>query len=199
MEEYMAAYSERYDTALILAVRAHREQVRKIDDVPYIVHPVHVSVILIRHGFAEDVAIAGLLHDVVEDQDVALAHIEATFGPAVAEMVNALTERKWEGNIKRSWEIRKQEALDQIRRASLGAVAVKAADTLHSARSLIAGLERQTPSLWSNFARGPEQSLWYHQSVAAIVRERLGSHPLADELEATVKELAQAIVEAEAS
>lgn len=192
----MTAYSERYEMALSLAARAHREQVRKAGDVPYIVHLVHVSVMLIRYGFSEDVAIAGLLHDAVEDQDVLLAHIEADFGPAVAEMVAALTEVKRDGNVQRPWEVRKQEALGKIRRASLEAVAVKAADCLHSTRSLISGLRKQGPSIWTSFSRGPGSSLWYYRSVAEIVRERLGPHPLADELEGAVEELEEAIAEA---
>ncbi len=191
----MAAYSERYEAALTLAVRAHRDQVRKGGDVPYIVHLVHVSVILLRHGFSEDVAIAGLLHDAVEDQGVPLTRIKAGFGPAVAEMVSTLTERKREAGVERPWEVRKQEMLDQIRRASLEAVAVKAADTLHSARSLAFGLRREGPSIWSNFSRGPGPSLWYCQSVAAIVRERLGLHPLAQELSDAVEDLERAIAE----
>ncbi len=191
----MNAYSERYEAALTLAARAHRHQTRKGGDVPYLVHPVHVSVILLRHGFSEDVAIAGLLHDVVEDQGVPLAEIEAAFGPAVTEMVAALSEKKKEAGQPRPWEIRKQEALAQIRQASLEATAVKAADALHSTRSLAADLRRQGPSLWGNFSRGPAKSLWYYRSVAEIVGQRLGDHPLAVELDAAVQDLAQAIAE----
>jgi len=191
----MAAYSERYDAALTFAARAHRNQMRKAGDVPYIVHLVHVSVILLRYGFSEDVTIGGLLHDAVEDQNVPLAHIKASFGPAVAEMVAALTERKRDGTLERPWEDRKQEMLDQLRRASLDAVAVKAADTLHNTRSVALCLRRSGPSIWGNFKRGPGPSLWYYRSVAAIVHERLGVHPLADELDAAVGDLAQAIAE----
>lgn len=193
----MPAYSERYDAALALAARAHREQTRKGSDVPYIVHPVHVSVILLRYGFAEDVAIAGLLHDVVEDQGLPLSLIEAGFGPAVAEMVAALTEKKKEGGQPRPWEIRKQEALAQVRCASLEAVAVKAADVLHSARSLAVALQQEGATLWSNFSRGPAESLWYYRSVAEIVGQRLGPHPLAAELDAAVAALAQVMAETE--
>ena len=88
----MPAYSERYDEALALAARAHRHQTRKGSDVPYLVHVVHVSVILLGHGFPRDVAIAGLLHDVVEDQGIPLSDIEADFGQAVANMVAAASE-----------------------------------------------------------------------------------------------------------
>jgi (p)ppGpp synthase/HD superfamily hydrolase len=174
---------------LVLAARAHQGQTRKGGDIPYIIHPVHVSVILMRYGFPEDVVAAGLLHDVVEDSDVPLACIEAGFGPAVAEMVGALTEQKREDGLARPWETRKREALDQLRVASEGAVAVKAADVLHSVRDLIAELERQGRRIWQHFSRGPEQSLWYYRSVAALVRERLGAKPLVDELEAAVEAL----------
>jgi (p)ppGpp synthase/HD superfamily hydrolase len=72
----MAAFSARYDAALVLAARAHRDQVRKGTDIPYIAHPAHVSVILIRHGFGEELAIAGLLHDVVEDCGVLIERVD---------------------------------------------------------------------------------------------------------------------------
>lgn len=191
----MEAYSQRYEAALNMAAGAHRHQMRKGGAVPYIVHPFHVSVILIRHGFAEDVAIAGLLHDVVEDQDVSLDQIEAGFGPAVAEMVDALTERKEEDGAKRPWEVRKREALHQILRASQAAVAVKAADALHSTCTLAADLRRRGATVWDAFTRGPDQSLWYYQRIAGIVSERLEGHPLAAELDRAVADLEEAITE----
>jgi (p)ppGpp synthase/HD superfamily hydrolase len=189
----MQAYSPRYDAALSLAALAHRGQTRKGSDVPYVVHPVHVSVMLIRHGFGEDVTIAGLLHDVVEDQDVPLNEIEAQFGPAVAEMVDALSERKQAGGARRPWEVRKQEALEQLRRASDDAVAVKAADTTHNSRALAADLREKGPVMWDFLTKGPDQTLWYYGRVAELVARRLGDHPLAREVDAAVADLADAI------
>jgi (p)ppGpp synthase/HD superfamily hydrolase len=194
-EEEMDAYSQRYEAALSLAASAHRQQLRKGSDVPYIIHPVHVSVILIRHGFDEDVAIAGLLHDVVEDQDVPLHQIEARFGPAVAEMVAALTERKREGGAERPWETRKRQALGQIRQASLGAVAIKAADALHATRTLAADLRRKGAAVWAPFKRGPDQSSWYYHQIAEIVGQRLEGHPLAHELDRAVADFDAVIAE----
>jgi (p)ppGpp synthase/HD superfamily hydrolase len=186
-------FSERYESALALAALAHQGQVRKAGGDPFIVHVTHVSVILLRHGFSENVAVAGLLHDVVEDQDVPLADIEARFGPAVAEMVATLTERKREGDVERPWEIRKQEALVKLRSASPEAVAVKAADVLHNAHSVALALRREGPALWDRFSRGPEETLWYYRSVAQIVRERLGEHPLAQELEGAIDHVEQTV------
>jgi (p)ppGpp synthase/HD superfamily hydrolase len=191
----MTAYSPRYEAALTLAAQAHRDQVRKTGDEPYIVHPVHASTILLRHGFSEDVVIAGLLHDVVEDAGVPLARVEAEFGPTVAAIVAAVTERRLEDGTVRPWEIRKQESLVQVRGASLEAVAVKAADALHSARSLARGLDQQGSSIWKHFSRGPEVTLGYYRGVTALVKERLGHHPLAIELDAAVRDLERAIAD----
>jgi (p)ppGpp synthase/HD superfamily hydrolase len=191
----MKAYSDRYEAALVLAAQAHRDQVRKVGNVPYITHVVHVSAILSRYGYPEEIVLAALLHDVVEDSDIPLGRIETDFGPMVAEIVGALSERKLEGSVKRPWEERKAEMLDQLRQASIEAVTVKAADTLHSTRTLAADLRREGRSVWRNFSRGPGPSLQYYQSVAALVRERLGEHPLADELQESIKALAQAVTD----
>jgi (p)ppGpp synthase/HD superfamily hydrolase len=192
----MIAYSERYNAALTLAAAAHQGQMRKGSDVPYIVHPVHVSTILLRHGFSEDVVIAGLLHDVVEDQDVPLADIEADFGFEVAEMVAVLTEQKREGDVERPWEVRKQEALSELQRASPEAVAAKAADVIHNAHALAADLRRDGPVVWRRFKRGPEETIWYYRSVAEIVRSCWGTHPLCDELEGAIQDLERAVAQA---
>ena len=189
----MKGYSQRYEAALALAARAHRDQVRKASDSPYIVHLVQVSVILLRYGFPEDVVIAGLLHDIIEDQGYPLDSIQAEFGPQVAEMVAALTERKKEAGVKRPWELRKAESLAQIRGASTEAVAVKAADVLHSVRTLAADLNREGPSIWQHFSRGPGPTLEHYGRVAAVVRQRLGAHPLVEELDEAMLDLAQAV------
>ncbi|MGD8397253.1 MAG: HD domain-containing protein [Anaerolineae bacterium] len=191
----MAAYSERYRAALILAAQAHRHQNRKIGDVPYIVHPVHTSIMLIRYGFSEDVAVAALLHDIVEDTDMSLADVEAGFGPNVARIVAALTEHKRESGASRPWETRKQEALDQLRHSNDDVVAVKAADTLDSVSGLAIAIRRHGSGVWDHFSRGSTASLWFYRSVVGVVSQRLGNHPLAGELAAAVKELAQAVDE----
>ena len=68
----------------------HRGQTRKGSDIPYFEHAAAVALILDRAGFDEDVVIAGLLHDVVEDTDATLEDVGARFGPDVREMVAAL-------------------------------------------------------------------------------------------------------------
>jgi (p)ppGpp synthase/HD superfamily hydrolase len=130
---------------------------------------------------------------VVEDQGVPPALIEAEFGPSVAAMVAALSERKQENGNPRPWEDRKKEALANLQQAGAGAMTVKAADVLHNAHSLLADLRRNGAAAWSHYARGPEQTLWYYHAVLEIVRGGLGAHPLLDEVEGAVRDLEQTI------
>jgi predicted enzyme related to lactoylglutathione lyase len=202
-------YDDLYEGALRLAATAHRSQLRKGSDLPYIAHPVHVSAILLRHGFPSEVVVAGLLHDVVEDQDVVLAEIEERFGPRIAEIVNAMSERKMEGNgpglplarpwHARPWHARKREAVEQIRQASPEAAAVKAADTLHNAHSILLDLEQHGPIVWERFSRSPQETLGYYRQVVQAVHAKLGDHPLACELAQAVESLSHMTGSAQAA
>ena len=187
-------YSERYEQALRLAATAHRRQNRKSSDLPYVIHPFHVSVILLRYGFPADVAIAGLLHDVVEDQGVELDVIENQFGPVVVEIVAALSECKTDDlGRKRPWDVRKREALECVRRASVEAVAVKAADALHNARCTAYDVRRDGPQVWERFNRGPDRQIDYYRRIVHVARERMGDHPLVAELAGAVEDLASVV------
>jgi (p)ppGpp synthase/HD superfamily hydrolase len=187
----MEGYSELYERALRVAAIAHRDQDRKGSNVPYITHPVQVSLILLSHGFPSDLAIAGLLHDVVEDQEYPLSQIEAAFGPRVAEIVAALSEDKKDvrGN-KRPWEVRKREALEHMRRADQDVAAVKAADTLHNIRCILLDARQEGTEVWERFTRGPNLMLSYYRQIAQVAREHLGDHPLVDELADAIEDLA---------
>ncbi|MBS0124310.1 HD domain-containing protein [Thetidibacter halocola] len=79
----------RYDEALSYAAALHRDQVRKVSNIPYIAHLLCVSALVLEHSGDEDQAIAGLLHDAVEDQGgLATAdQIGAKYGPRVRSMV----------------------------------------------------------------------------------------------------------------
>lgn len=185
-------YSELYEDALRLAAVAHFDQKRKGSGLPYIIHPVQVSVILLRHGFPVEVAVAGLLHDVVEDQGHELTEIEGRFGTRVAEIVAALTERKMDAQgAKRPWSVRKQEGLRQMRRGSPQAVAVKAADALHNVRSFVSEVRERGGQVWRHFNGGPQAQIEYYRRVLEIAKERLQNHPLVDELVDAIDELVQ--------
>jgi len=101
-------YTKKIQKAISFAINTHKKQFRKGKDVPYIIHPFSVALILSRVTKSEDIICAGLLHDTIEDCDpeglVTKEILEKGFGPAVAEMVNDVTEQ----NKTLSWAERKR-------------------------------------------------------------------------------------------
>jgi len=77
--------------ALAFSIEAHKEQFRKSGE-PYIVHPILVASIVATLTNDESMAIAALLHDVVEDTDIPISEIENRFGGDVAHLVSGLTK-----------------------------------------------------------------------------------------------------------
>ena len=63
------AFARSFDRALVLASLVHEGVPRKGTVVPYIIHPVHVAALLLRHGYREPLPTAAVLHDVLEDID----------------------------------------------------------------------------------------------------------------------------------
>lgn len=165
------------DQAIALALRAHEGQPRKGQEgVPYVVHPLHVGLLLERHGFAPDVVAAGILHDVVEDSEIGLPEIAARLGPAVAALVAEVSEEK-----ALSWERRKQRTIDSIPTMSPGARAVTAADKVHNLADLRELLRRRGAEVWSLFRRGRGPTLDYYRRVHEQLAKAF-PHPLTERL-----------------
>ena len=72
--------TDRYDAAVAWARELHAEQTRKGTTIPYLSHLLAVSARVLEDGGDEDQAIAGLLHDSIEDQGVTPDEIDARFG-----------------------------------------------------------------------------------------------------------------------
>src|SRR5205823_4319607 len=64
----VAILTDRFDHALIYATYVHGGQTRKGTSTPYVAHLLAVASTVLEYGGSEDVVIAALLHDAVEDQ-----------------------------------------------------------------------------------------------------------------------------------
>jgi GTP pyrophosphokinase len=83
--------SKKLQDALAFATLAHETQFRKSGEL-YIIHPILVASIVGSITNDESMAIAALLHDVVEDTDTTILEIERLFGHDVANLVEGLTK-----------------------------------------------------------------------------------------------------------
>jgi len=86
--------TRRYDEALAYAAELHRGQQRKGTGIPYLSHLLAASSLVCEAGGGEDEAIAGLLHDALEDQGhrTSFEEIAARFGGEVARIVRACSD-----------------------------------------------------------------------------------------------------------
>ena len=102
----------RLELALRWSAVCHQGQTRKGSGTPYFEHAAAVAMILDRAGFDEDVVIAGLLHDVVEDTEATVEEVATRFGPVVGEIVRQCSEVKLDAEgRKRPWIDRKRDHL----------------------------------------------------------------------------------------
>jgi nitroreductase len=180
--------TRRFDDALQWASELHRHQVRKATRVPYVSHLLAVAAIVLEYGGSENQAIAALLHDAIEDQDVWDNEIQRRFGDEVSALVRACTEDEdWAYG---SWRGRKAAYLEHLVSADMEpeALLVSAADKLHNARSTLTDLRREGDRVWNRFHAGRDGQLWYYDNVARIFAARLPG-PLAGELVDTVADL----------
>jgi (p)ppGpp synthase/HD superfamily hydrolase len=174
-------YGPRFESALAFAASAHHGQERKGTGAPYIIHPMAVASIIGQYGGDEDQAIAGLLHDVMEDCGVVATTIEARYGERVARIVIACTDTT--ETPKPPWRARKETHIAHVRSQPGEVKLVIAADKLHNAMSILRDRRRATvgESIWDRFTADKASVLWYYGAMA----EALGdgwSHELHGEL-----------------
>ena len=124
-----------------------------------------VALILDRLGFPEDVVIAGLLHDAVEDTEATLEQVANEFGATVAETVGFCSEIKLDDQgQKRPWIDRKRDHIKALEHAPVDAKAVVLADKLHNLLSIQLDLEKGR-DVWATFHAGRSEVLWYYRSM----------------------------------
>lgn len=174
----------RIEKAIKLASVLHRNQVRKKDGTPYISHLFSVAWILSNYTDDENIIVAGILHDTIEDTEYTPEQLENDFGEKIKNIVLGVTE---DGNIK-DWLERKKDYLEKMRKDSFESLMVAAADKLHNLMSVAINLNTYGKGIWSQIsgAPSPEVYFWYHGEALKILKERL-DNPIVSELEKQYK------------
>lgn len=157
--------TERYAQAVAYASILHGAQVRKGTQIAYMSHLLGVSSLVIEAGGDEDLAIAGLLQDAVEDAGglPRLADVGTRFGDRVADIVLACsdsTNEEWKRSV--TYKERKQAYLDHLAKAPDDVVLVSTADKLHNARAIVTDLKRHGLEVLSKFNGTPDEVIWYY-------------------------------------
>lgn len=165
-------YTDKIGYALELAARSHEGQLRKSSDrqIPYIVHPVAVAMMLSAYGYDEETIIAGILHDTVEDTQLSLETIRRTFGKKVSELVQQVTEPSKD----HPWEERKEHYRERLKTASLEAQAISCCDKIHNMKSLIAAAAT-SEEVWKTFKGGKKSQIEKFEKLLLVYEKTLGT------------------------
>lgn len=196
----MEPITERFIQAVDYARIAHAGQVRKGTTIPYLTHLLGVAALVIEHGGTEDQAIAGLLHDVLEDCGASHEPVIRTrFGDAVANIVLACTDGTAEGKAghtdptarRQDWLDRKHAYLAHLEVEPEAVLLVSGCDKLHNARAIVSDLEdRQVgTAVFARFTGGRAGTLGYYQSLANVFSRR--GAPMAAQLDMAVARMHQ--------
>jgi (p)ppGpp synthase/HD superfamily hydrolase len=134
--------TDRFDRALLYATHVHGGQVRKGTSTPYVAHLLAVAATVLEYGGDEDLAIAALLHDSVEDQGgtARLDDVRNRFGNRVALVVEACSDSLADtakGERKADWQDRKKAYLSHLLKANEDILRVSLADKVHNARAIL--------------------------------------------------------------
>jgi len=141
----------RFIEALSYAARLHARQIRKRTERPYVGHLLNVTSIVIEYGGDEEMAIAALLHDAVEDQGglPRLREIRRKFGARVARIVDGCTDSYTEP--KPPWLERKRAYIQCVASEPDDVRLVSAADKLSNVRETIHDLRVHGDSAFEKF------------------------------------------------
>lgn len=178
----------RFIEALGYAARLHAKQTRKRTERPYVGHLLSVTSIVIEYGGDEEMAIAALLHDAVEDQGglPRLREIRKKFGTRVARIVDGCTDSYTEP--KPPWRERKLAYIERVAGEPNDVRLVSAADKLSNVRETIHDLRVQGDAVFEKFHGKKEGTLWYYRALVGVFR-KAGTNALIDELDRAVTEL----------
>ena len=182
----MAIFTARIERAIALAVKAHDGQTRKGDgETPYIVHPVTVALILSRFTGDEDIIIAGLLHDTLEDTSLQDSDIAREFGQKVLDMVKDVTQSDLPGL---SWATRTARYLRHLQTAPRGSLLIASADKIANLVSMISAHAAHGDALWERYNAPPAEKLTFYGQVYATVRAAWATCPVLQEFRNRLEE-----------
>lgn len=169
--------------AIQFAARKHHGQMRlEAEPLPYITHLISAALLVAEDGDVPDeVVIATLLHDTLEDTDASEDELARAFGSQVLALVKTVSEPKEEAGKPLEWKERKKRYLAQLTLGPDDALLISMADKIDNIESKLEAYAREGPALLKRF-HDQKENEWYHGAVLRMGQERLPAHPLTKRL-----------------
>ncbi len=153
--------------AVEFAAIAHDGQYRKGTKIPYITHVVETGIIATTMTDNENVIIAAILHDVLEDTCSEPYEISSKFNDEVLDLVMQESEDKMKDiSSDASWKIRKEVFLDHLGKAPINAKIICLADKLSNMRLSVKTHAQKGDDMWLTFnQKDKSEQEWYYRSI----------------------------------
>lgn len=186
-QQLTVATSPRMLSAINAAAYAHRNHTRKGTDIPYVSHVFGVMHLASTVTDDEDVLIAALFHDILEDvpEEYSESQMREDFGDRVVELVLGVTKDE---SIT-DWQERSDAYLEHLSAADEGSVIISVADKLHNLLSILADHSKIGDELWGRFNSGKDKQQWWYRAVSDVAAQRIPNNPLVVALEEKVTQL----------
>ena len=177
MEEHLEL-GERFAEAVGFAREKHHGLVRKGTKIPYLSHLLAVASLAIEDAASdpllddqfEDIAVAAVLHDVVEDTPVEVDEVADRFGSEVARIVESCSDTT--SVPKPPWRERKETYIQHLEDVDQAVLCVALADKRHNARCIVNDATELGSEVWNRFSAGPKEQIWYYSKVTEVLTRR---------------------------
>ncbi len=172
-------YSFRIEQAIRAAAILHKDQIRKGEvPYPYVTHVFAVAMIVADYTNNEDVIIAALLHDTIEDTDYTSEELNEDFGHTVLEIVMSITRKDTDASD--SWVEQKKKYVKQLKEASQESLLVAAADKIHNMRSMVEAYYEDHGRLIADFGDSMNDRIFMYQEISNIFNRSLDNAILSE-------------------
>jgi (p)ppGpp synthase/HD superfamily hydrolase len=196
-EQEALKLTDRFDVAVEYARLIHTGT-RKGSQVPYMAHLLGVASLVmgetghVPFAVTEDMVIAALLHDAVEDEGglPRLANIEEKFGKGVAEIVLGCSDSvATDSDKKEDWATRKAGYIKKLPGESQGTLLVSVADKLYNSRAMLGDYRDIGAEIWKRFKRGRNDQIGYFEALLKVYEVKCEGWRIVGELKRVVTEL----------
>lgn len=166
-----------FDKAAKFVIDAHSNTERRGKGTPYALHVFEAAAITASLTADQEIIIASLLHDVIEDTDYTKEDIEKLFGARVASLVDSETQPRFPGkSYQEVWFQCKQYAVEHIKSGTLESKMVAIGDKLSNLRAIYYDYKHKGEETWKTFhAPDPKLIGWYYRSLLEAFDDLTGT------------------------
>ena len=186
-------YSEKINAAIRISAHAHEGQHRKGSDIPYASHPYAVALMTQKYVDDEDVFIAALLHDVLEDVPSSVysrKDMKRDFGASILGIVEDVTEPDITEPTEEAWLERKRGYIGHLGEINdIRPLIVATCDKIHNMTEIINDYSDVGRGVWDFFNVARKREIWFYETVLAILKDKVIPQEAIEDYEDTLTKL----------